>query len=67
MIYRLVSDYGWGDKAWLERGLSESEAIKAFNHNRGTNYKNISECKHSCYYLEEDAWDDEEDWDWMDS
>lgn len=67
--YRLVSDYGYGDKTWLERMLTASEAVRAFNGRTGCNYSTVEACKDASlvYALEVDSWHDEEDWDWMDS
>lgn len=67
--YRLVSDYGYGDKSWLERMLSASEAIRAFNERTGHSCSTIEACQNSSpvYTLEVDNWEDKEDWDWMDS
>ena len=71
ITYRLVSNYGFGDKSWLERGMSADEAVKALNgHVRGANFRTIEDAlayDHPIYTVEEDHPDDEEDWDWMDS
>lgn len=74
-LYRLVSDYGFGDKTWLERGLTAEEAINAFNAALGGNIvtklvTTIDEAldyDHPIYSIEEDDPDDEEDWDPMSS
>lgn len=68
--YRLVADYGWGDKTWLERNLSEKEAIQEYNEKTGRGIKNIEEAEsdyHPFFFVEEDRPDDVEDWDWWDS
>lgn len=67
--YRLVSDYGYGDKTWHSRDLDEESAIKELNIASGGNAETLDEAMDSghLYYIEEDSWDDEEDWDWMDS
>lgn len=73
-IYRLVSDYGFSDKTWLERGLSAEQAVDAFADRTGLKFDTVEEGLtyamndgHPTYYLEVDHWDDEPDWDWMDS
>lgn len=73
-IYRLVSDYGFSDKAWLERGLSAEQAVDAFTERTGLKFDTVDEGlsfglnnSHPTYYIEEDGWGDEPDWDVMDS
>jgi hypothetical protein len=70
--YRLVSDFGYGDKSWVERDLTESQALKELV-SRGYCDPDITidralELKELdyWYYLEIDD-GGEEDWDWMDS
>jgi hypothetical protein len=70
--YRLVSDFGYGDKSWIERDLSEEEALDALFErgycNADTTIEQALDLKgDSVYYLEIDHPDDVEDWDWMDS
>jgi hypothetical protein len=70
--YRLVSDFGFGDKSWIERGLSEKDALnKLIEHGYCRKDITIEEALDlkgdSIYYLEIDDFDDVEDWDWMDS
>jgi hypothetical protein len=68
--YRLVSDYGWGDKCWNERNLTADEAIKALNNEIGGDFTTIDECLNYdgyIYSIEPDSWNDVEDWDFMDS
>jgi hypothetical protein len=71
MQYRLVSDYGWGDKAWLERFLDANQAVQAFNDKLGwqavETIEQALEYDHPIYRIEVDDPDDEVDWDWMDS
>ena len=68
--YRLVSDYGYGDKTWLSRDLTPEMAIKELNEQIGGDIETIEQAldlDHPIYSIEIDSWDDEEDWDWMDS
>ncbi len=71
IFYRLVSDYGYGDKTWLERDLSPEEAVKALN--KILNAKVVETIEgalnydHPIYSIEADCEDDVEDWDWRDS
>ena len=70
--YRLVADFGYGDKSWQERDLTEEEAIKALNERIGGDFTTIQEALNFSemdydYSIELDHPDDEEDWDWMDS
>jgi hypothetical protein len=72
-MYRLVSDYGWGDKSWVHRFMDEKEAIRQYNQaifNCDDYLKTIQEClnnDHPVYSLERDNFGEKEDWDWMDS
>jgi hypothetical protein len=70
--YRLVSNYGYGDKTWLERDLTEQDVINYFINNRNypkdTTFEDCPDNNSDCtYYYEEDNPDDIEDWDWQDS
>ena len=68
-VYRLVADYGHGDKTWLQRNLTAMQALRALNIEGQYHYETIEDAL-SCegaYYLEEDFLDDVEDWDWRDS
>ena len=69
--YRLVSNYGYGDKSWVDRFLLAGEAIAALNsrlgHDAVTTIEEALDYDHWIYSLEEDAVGDTEDWDWMDS
>ena len=68
--YRIVADHGFGDKAWLERMIPESEILEKFKKQCPLRYpKTIEEAEDKSwdYYIEEDDPDEEEDWDWMDS
>ena len=70
VYYRLVSDYGWSDKSWLERFMSADEAITALNDKTGQQFTTIDEAlnyDHPIYTIEVDHEGDTEDWDWMDS
>lgn len=69
-IYRLVADYGYGDKAWVERFLSAEQAVNLFNNRLRLDLDTIEECldyDHPTHSIEEDHYGDTEDWDWMDS
>ena len=69
--FRIVSDYGYGDKTWLERFLSYREVEEYFRKHRGYTERrhivNLFENSDSLYYFEEDHHDDVENWDWLDS
>lgn len=68
--YRLVSDYGFGDKAWLERDLTAEQAVEELNSQIGRRLETIDQAlwaEHPIYSIEEDHENDEVDWDWMDS
>jgi hypothetical protein len=68
--YRLVADFGYGDKTWVERFLDEQEAIAALSKETGREFESIEQAldyDYTNHYIERDHPDDEEDWDWMDS
>jgi len=68
--YRIVSDYGFGDKCWIERDLTEEEALKAINDQGGYDFETLEaalDYDYGIYSVEDDNLNDEEDWDWMDS
>jgi hypothetical protein len=66
-MYRLVADYGHGDKSWCERFMNEEEALAVIRKER-PGVENLEQAMDGMiYYLEEDDFEDEEDWDWMDS
>lgn len=70
--YRLVSDYGYGDKCWLERNLTADEAVKALNDQirGGGDFETIEQALNydgGIYSIQHDDWDDVEDWDFMSS
>jgi len=67
--YRIVSDYGYGDKSWLDRIIPEDKILKKFKDISGRDCQTIFEAEDSDmnYYIEEDDWEDEEDWEWLDS
>ena len=70
-LYRIVANYGYGDKTWISRFLSEQDVCDYFHVNRGF----PEDCKlvdlpcdsDFIYYWEVDYEDDFEDWDWQDS
>jgi hypothetical protein len=65
--YRLVANFGYGDVTWTKRDMPEAEALKAVQ-NECPGFETIEQAMEGdLYYLEEDSWDDVEDWDWMDS
>jgi len=70
-MYRIVSNYGYGDKSWLERNLSREDVIQWFINNRGydedTTFEDCPSDSDYIYYYEDDNPNDEEDWDWQDS
>jgi hypothetical protein len=66
--YRIVSDFGWGDKSWQERFIAEEDALELINKTCNMSFETIDQAMDGeTYYLEIDHPDDEEDWDWMDS
>jgi len=74
--YRIVHDYGYSDKTWVERHLLPDQLVEAWNrlHRWGKEPLSFEEilAQHSSdeddtHFVEEDAFGDEEDWDWMDS
>lgn len=73
-LYRYVSDYGWGDVSWAERGSSAEQMIEHVNRSLGTNYTTIEEClarkqEGRTHYAQVDYGEDEREelGDWMDS
>ena len=74
--YRMVSDYGYGDKTWHERGL-DSKGVKAwFIKNTEWTSEEFDEVgieyfldsdSDAIHYPEVDNENDVEDWDWEDS
>ena len=69
-IYRVVVDFGYEDKAWMERFLFKKEALKALIQHSGCDDSITFEeamDNDRLYYIEEDHYDDKEDWDWMNS
>ena len=68
--YRLVSDYGYGDRTWISRDLTEEQAISAFQSSaRWQSKPTLQDALNSegIYHIEEDNPEDVEDWDWQDS
>lgn len=69
-LYRLVSDYGYGDKTWIERLVNEEQVLLAFKRSaKWTRMPTLEEAMNSegIYKVEEDDENDVEDWDWQDS
>lgn len=65
--YRLVSNFGYGDLTWLERDLTEAEAMAKIQKDC-PGIETLEQALNGyTHYLEEDDPNDEEDWDWMDS
>lgn len=69
IYYRIVSDYGFGDKSWSERMTPEDEILAKLKelHDRDCETIEQAEDFEYIHYIEEDCESDEEDWDWMDS
>ena len=68
--FRIVSDYGYGNKSWIYRMIPENEIIDLLNKvapNRECETIKSAEDQDYIYYIEEDSELDEEDWDWQDS
>jgi hypothetical protein len=69
--YRIVSDYGYGDKSWhYERMIPEDEVLAKLKELHGRDCETIEQAEgdgYDIHYIEEDCESDEEDWDWMDS
>lgn len=69
--YRIVSDFGYGDRTWLERDLTEQQVIDWFIANRkyppDTTFEECPNDSDFTYFYEEDDPNDEVDWDWQDS
>lgn len=67
--YRIVVDYGYGDRTWLERGLTKEEVVRWFIDNlKYPEELTFEECPQDdgyTYYYEEDHPDDTEEWDWQ--
>lgn len=69
-LYRLVSDYGYGDRTWIERLLDEQSILLAFQSRANwTRVPTLEEAMNSegIYKVEQDNPEDVEDWDWQDS
>jgi len=72
--YRIVSDYGHGDKSWIERDLTKDEVKEYFIKYRGWSETDFDEVgieyfmnSDFTHYVEIDNINDEEDWNWEDS
>lgn len=70
--YRIVSDYGYGDKSWIERDLTQQDVINWFikhkNYSIDTEFNELPYYDSDfIYYIEDDHPDDKEDWNWEDS
>ena len=68
--YRIVSDFGYGDKSWLHRMVPENKVIallrEASGYKRDPDTIEQAEEQDFMYYIEEDNENDIEDWDWED-
>ena len=70
--YRIVSDFGYGDKSWVERDLTQEQVISWFVENRNYPEDTVFDelpyyDSDMIYYIEDDNPNDVEDWDWQDS
>jgi hypothetical protein len=72
--YRIVSDYGHGDKSWIERDLTKDEVKEYFVKYRGWSEQDFDEVgidyfmnNDFTHYVEIDNVNDVEDWNWEDS
>lgn len=68
--YRVVVDYGWGDKTWIERDLTLREIVEYFKEQHSCDIFSIRQRYMDAdyrYYWESDHPDDVEDWNWEDS
>jgi len=69
--YRIVSDFGYGDKSWIERDLTAQQVCNWFIINKKYDEDiTLDECPNDSdftYYYELDNENDLEDWDWQDS
>lgn len=72
--YRIVSDYGYGDKTWLERNLTEQQVKEYFINNCGCTSEDFDKNGIDFYlnletiiYVEIDKPTDKEDWNHEDS
>lgn len=70
--YRIVSDYGYGDKSWIERDLDKQDVVDWFvkmrNYDKDTTFEELpNQYSETTYYYEKDNIDDVEDWNWEDS
>lgn len=70
-LYRIVSNYGYGDKTWIDRGLTKEQVVDYFvysrNYSKDTTFEDCPSDSDFTYYYEEDNPEDVEDWDWQDS
>lgn len=72
--YRIVSDYGHGDKSWIERDLTKDEVKEYFVKYRGWSEQDFDKVgidyfmnNDFTHYVEIDNVNDVEDWNWEDS
>lgn len=72
--YRIVADYGYGDKTWVERNLTKDDVKEFFVNEEGWSPEEYDEVgiehfmdSDFIYYVEIDNPSDIEDWDWQDS
>ena len=73
--YRIVSDYGYGDKTWSERNLTKDEVRDWFIKHTDWTKEDFDDVgidyflynSDFIHYVEKDRPEDKEDWDWWDS
>lgn len=71
--YRIVTDYGYGDKHWFKRFLT-AQQVKEYFMDNGWTSEDFDEVgieyfmdNDFIHYVEIDHENDVEDWDWQDS
>ncbi len=66
--YRIVSNYGDGDKTWQARGVPEADVLAALERHTGRRCDSLEAAEDGeVHYIEEDHPADTEDWDFADS
>lgn len=70
--YRIVSNFGHGDRSWVERSLTRKQLLQWFIKVQswpiGTKFEELPDPDSgAAYYWEEDDVEEKEDWDWNDS
>lgn len=67
--YRIVNDFGYGDKGWELRMLTKKEVMEYWKKQYGYKPDKIEDIMDSdcIHYVEIDNESDQEDWDWQDS